>query len=207
MENIEFINLYHPEPLLIIISGPSGVGKDTVIRRLLERQLPIRFVVTATSRPPRPEEIDGVDYTFLSLEEFMEKVRQGEFFEYARVYNDYKGVLRQPLVDAFTSGDDVVMRVDVQGAATLRRKCPEAVLIFLTTRDEAELIRRLKDRKSDTPEQLVERIKSARQEMQAAVNFDYVVVNADNRLEEAVDVIEAIIISEHHRVHHRKVTI
>lgn len=197
----------HNEPLLIVISGPSGVGKDTIIQRMKERNLPFHFVVTATTRPPRPEEVHGVDYYFVSHDQFAEMIEKGELLEYAIVYNDYKGIPKDQVRQALASGKDVVMRVDVQGAATVRKLSPEAVLIFITVSDEAEMIRRLMARKTETPEGLKLRIATARQELTRVNEFDYVVVNRDNHLDETVDTILAIIKAEHHRVRPRKVTL
>jgi guanylate kinase len=198
---------FHSEPLLIVISGPSGVGKDTVIQRMKERDLPFHFVVTATTRPPRPTEENGVDYYFVSKDEFAEMIEQGELLEYAIVYNDYKGIPKQQVRRALGTGKDVVMRIDVQGAATIREICPEALLIFLTTQDEQEMVNRLLERKTETPEGLKLRIATARQEMRRIHEFDYVVVNPELQLDEAVETILAIIRSEHHRVSPRKVTL
>lgn len=206
IENATF-SLIHQYPLLIVISGPSGVGKDTIIQVVKAREGAFHFVVTATTRSPRPEERHGVDYYFVSHDEFAEMIEQGELLEYAIVYNDYKGIPKQQVRQALESGKDVIMRVDVQGAATIRELCPEAVLIFLTTKDEQELERRLRARKSETPEGLKLRIATARQEMKRLGEFDYVVVNRENHLDEAVDTILAIIQAEHHRVHQRKVTL
>jgi guanylate kinase len=203
----EEFNLYRPEPLLIVLSGPSGVGKDSVIQCMMERGLPFHFVVTATTRPARPEERHGVDYFFLTKDEFAEMIDQGELLEYAIVYNDYKGIPKQQVRHALASGKDVIMRVDVQGAATIRKLCPEAVLVFLTTRDEDELVNRLTVRKSETPEGLKLRIATARQELKRIEIFDYVVVNEDCRLLQTVDTIAAIVRAEHHRVNHRRVTL
>ncbi len=196
-----------PSPLLIVISGPSGVGKDTVIQRMKERRLPIHFVVTATTRPPRPGERHGVDYFFISREEFARMIDEGELLEYALVYNDYKGIPKQQVREALASGKDVVMRIDVQGAATVRKICPEALLIFLTTETEEELVRRLQRRKTESPEDLKLRIATARQELKRMDEFDYVVVNREHALEETVDTIVAIIQAEHHRMPHRKVSL
>lgn len=199
---------YNPhcsEPLLIVISGPSGVGKDTVIQRMKERQLPFHFVVTATTRPPRPEETEGVDYFFVSKDEFAEMIEQGELLEYAIVYNDYKGIPKEQVRQALQSGKDVVMRIDVQGAATIRELSPGALLIFLTTQDEDELVSRLRERKTETPEGMKLRIATARQELKRIHEFDYVVVNPDYQLDETVDIILAIIQAEHHRLNPRKV--
>ncbi len=199
--------LPQPEPLLIVISGPSGVGKDSVIRRMKERRLPFHFVVTATTRPPRLTERHGVDYFFVSREEFARMIEQGELIEYALVYNDYKGIPKAQVREALASGKDVVMRVDVQGAATVRRLCPEAVLIFLTTETEEELVRRLRRRKTESEEDLKLRIAMARKELERLPEFDYVVINREGQLDETVDTILAIIRAEHHRIPHRKVTL
>jgi guanylate kinase len=206
MSDSEF-NLYNPQPLLIVISGPSGVGKDSVVDCMKEDGLPFHFVVTATTRPRRENEIHGQDYFFMSKEEFAHMIDTGELIEYAIVYNDYKGIPKQQVREALASGQDVVMRLDVQGAASVRKLAPEAVLVFLTTRSEEELVERLKARKSDTPEDLSLRIATARQELKRAEEFDYVIVNADGHLNEAVATVHAIIDAEHHRVHPRKVTL
>jgi len=188
------------KPLLIVISGHSAAGKDTVIQRMKERRLPIHFVVTATTRPPRADEQHGIDYFFVSHDEFARMIKNGELIEYALVYNDYKGVPKQQVDSALASGKDVVMRVDVQGAATIRELYPEAVLIFLTAKNEDELSRRLEERKSESPEGLNLRIAMARKELQRVNEFDYLVVNSDSHLDEAVDTIVSIINAEHHRV-------
>jgi guanylate kinase len=134
MSEYEF-NLPHQEPLIIVISGPSGVGKDTVIQRMKERNLPLHFVVTAATRLPRPNEVNGRDYFFYSHDEFAEMIEKGELLEHAIVYNDYKGIPKDQVRDAISSGKDVIMRLDVQGAATIRRLCPDALMIFLTVQD------------------------------------------------------------------------
>lgn len=197
----------NPEPLLIVISGPSGVGKDTVIQRMKERNLPIHFVVTAATRPPRPNEIHGRDYFFYTHDEFAEMIEKGELLEYAIVYNDYKGIPKAQVRDALATGKDVIMRLDVQGAATIRKLCPEALMIFLTVRDEEEMVHRLQERKTETPEGLKLRIATARQEMTHVDSFDYVVINREHHLDETVDTIVSIIVAEHHRVKQRKVTL
>jgi guanylate kinase len=195
------------QPLLIVISGPSGVGKDTVVHRMRERRLPFRFVVTATSRPRRDEEVDGVDYLFLTHEEFEAMVARGEFLEHALVYGQFKGIPRRHVREALATGQDVVFRIDVQGAETVRRLCPEALLIFLATRDEEELARRLRKRRTESEEALELRLATARREYEKVGLFDYVVVNGDDELDRAVDTIEAIIRAEHHRARPRRVTL
>ena len=205
MSEFEF-NLPHPEPLLIVISGPSGAGKDTVIQRMKERNLPIHFVVTAATRPPRPNEVHGTDYFFYSHDEFAEMIEKGELLEYAIVYNDYKGIPKAQVRDALASGKDVVMRLDVQGAATIHRLCPDALMIFLTVSEE-DMIRRLQERNTESPEGLKLRIATARQEMTQIDTFEYVVINREFHLDETVDTIVSIITAEHHRVKQRKVTL
>src|SRR5512139_3528359 len=170
-------NVHHPQPLLIVISGPSGAGKDTVMQRMKERGLPFHFVVTATTRSQRANEIHGRDYFFVSKEEFARMIDEDDLIEHAIVYNDYKGIPKKQVRQALASGKDVVMRIDVQGAATIRELCPDAVLVFLTTQSEDEMINRLRVRKSETPEGLNLRIATARQESRRIDLFDYVVVN------------------------------
>lgn len=199
---------YHPappDPLLIVISGPSGVGKDSVIEEMKNRRLPFHFVVTATTRPPRPDEEHGVDYFFVSTDRFEEMIENEELIEHAVVYEDYKGVPKSQVREGLKSGKHVVLRVDVQGAETIRNMVEGALLIFITTRNEEELIQRLKKRNTESEESLQLRIDTARQELQQIEIFDYVIENREGKLERAVDVIEAIIVAEQHRVHQRKV--
>jgi guanylate kinase len=208
MTHTNEFNILNPEPMLIVISGPSGVGKDTVLHMMEERgEQPFHFVVTATTRPIREGEVHGRDYFFISSDEFAKMIEDDELLEYAIVYNDYKGIPKQQVRDALASGKDVIMRLDVQGAATVKKIAPEAVLIFLTTASEEELVSRLRARKTETSEGLNLRIATARQEMKRASEFDYVVLNEEDRLEEAVDTIEAIIHAEHHKTHPRKVSL
>ena len=197
--------IIHPEPLLIVLSGPSGVGKDTVLNQMKKRGLPFYFVVTATTRARRDIEVDGRDYFFVSSDEFARMIENDELLEHAIVYNEYKGIPKKQVRDALASGMDVIMRIDVQGAATIRKLIPQAVLIFLTAEDEADMVSRLRNRRSETPEGLQLRIATARLELKRAVEFDYVVVNKDGFLDKAVDIISAIITAEHHRMVQRKV--
>ena len=205
----EFLSfdIYHPQPLLIVISGPSGVGKDAVLKSLQQRDLPLHFVVTMTSRPPRNGEVDGVDYFFVSSEKFEQMIEQDEFLEHALVYNDYKGIPKQQIREAMESKLDVVLRVDVQGAQTLRNLCPDAILIFLIPTNQKEWFERLRNRKTETAESLDLRLKTAEQELEYLSEFDYVVVNTQDQLESTVDTIASIIEAEHHRVHPRKVAL
>jgi guanylate kinase len=196
----------HRQPLLIVISGPSGVGKDTIIQRMKERRLPFHFVVTATTRAPRDGEVHGRDYFFISSDEFAEMIEKDELLEYANVYNDYKGIPKQQVREALATGKDVIMRIDVQGAAKIRKLTSDgAALIFLTTTSEQELVDRLRARKSETPEGLNLRIATARKELERMREFDYCVVNHDMSLDDTVDRIIAIIEAEHSRVRPRAV--
>ncbi len=201
------MNAQAAAPLLVVISGPSGVGKDTVVHHLKQRGLPFHFVVTATSRPRRPDEVHGVDYFFYSEREFLDLLERGELLEHALVYNEHKGVPKPQVRDAIASGLDVVMRVDVQGAKTIKQLAPEAVAIFLMARDEAELARRLRMRKTESEEHLQTRLQAAREELQYLDLFDYSGLNADSEVEAAVSTILAIIEAEHHRTHPRQVTL
>ncbi len=195
------------EPLLIVVSGPSGAGKDTVVQRMQERGLPFHFVVTATTRPRRPGETHGKDYWFVSPEDFAEMIERNELIEYAIVYGDYKGIPRAQVREALASGKDVVMRLDVQGAETVRKLVPDALLIFITTDSEEELVSRLNTRDTETPDSLAIRIATARKELKRVEAFDYVIVNHDLHLDETVETIRAIIKAEHHRVRPRKVNL
>ena len=191
--------------LLVVISGPSGVGKDLTIQHLQEMGHPFHFVVTATTRPQRPNEVHGVDYFFVSMSEFAEMIDQDELLEYAVVYGDYKGIPKAQVREALASGKDVIMRIDVQGAATIRRLAPEAILIYLSAESEEALIRRLRERKTEPEDQLKMRIATARKEIKSLEYFDYVVINAEDRIEETCQSIVSIIIAEKSRVHPREI--
>lgn len=194
-----------PNPLLIVISGPSGVGKDSVLEEMKKRGLPFHFVITATNRAPRPDEKDGVDYFFVSHDEFARMIDEGELLEYALVYQDYKGIPKSQVRKALATGKNVIMRIDVQGAETVRELVEDALMIFLTPQNEDELISRLKKRNTEDNESLKLRIATTRQEYKKIGIFDYIVVNRDDKLSETVDMIEAIIKAEQLRVHQRKV--
>jgi guanylate kinase len=170
-----------------------------------ERGLPFHFVVTATTRPKRANETHGKDYWFVSEDEFARMIEQNELIEYAIVYGDYKGIPKAQVRKALGSGRDVVMRLDVQGAETVRKLAPEALLIFITTESEDELVRRLQERQSETSNSLAIRIATARKELKRIEAFDYVIVNHDFQLDHTVDVVRGIIEAEHHRVFQRKV--
>ncbi|MBC7224091.1 MAG: guanylate kinase [Anaerolineae bacterium] len=202
-----YARLCNPPPQLVVLSGPSGAGKDSLLHRMKELGVPFHFVVTATTRPPRPGEVDGVDYHFVSRERFQEMIARGELLEHALVYGDYKGIPRKQVEEALRGGKDVILRLDVQGAATIRKLAPEAILIFLTAPSEEDLVRRLRTRKTEDPEALARRIATAREELRRVEEFDYVVVNREGCLDEAVDQVQAIIQAEKCRVHPRRVVL
>jgi guanylate kinase len=192
-------------PLLVVLSGTAGSGKDSVLRRMRDRDVRFEFVVTATSRAPRPGEVAGRDYHFLSDAEFEAMIRNDELLEHAVVYDQHKGIPKKPVFDALESGKDVLLRVDVQGAATIRRQYPQSVTVFLSASSQAELTRRLYRRGADSAEQVALRLRTALEEMKLIPEFDYVVINEDGHLDEAVDTMIAILRAEHARAIPRKV--
>jgi guanylate kinase len=194
-------------PLLVVLSGTAGSGKDSVLRRMQERKVPFAFVVTATTRAPRSEEVNGRDYIFVSESEFQEMIRRDELLEHAVVYGQHKGVPKRQVRDAIASGKDVILRIDVQGVETIRRECPQAVTIFLATSSQEELKLRLSRRGADTAEQMALRLRTAVEEMKRIPEYDYVVVNADGHLDDTVDTILSIIQAEHCRAVPRKVAL
>ena len=194
-----------PKPRLIVISGPSGVGKDTVIEHMRLVHPDFVFAVTATTRQRRPGEIDGVHYFFMTRENFLSVREQGEFLESADVYGHLYGVPKDRVRNALRSGKTVVVKVDVQGAASIHQIVPEAIFIFLLPPSMAELMRRLRGRKTDDPEALMARISTASRELRAVRDFDYVVFNENERLDETLARIDAIMESENCRVTQRHV--
>ena len=164
-------------------------------------------MVTATTRPRRETEVDGVDYVFVSKPEFESMIASDELIEYALVYDQYKGVPKKHVyqaMEAMAQGQDVIMRLDVQGAETIREMVPDALLVFITASSEKELVERLRGRRTEDPEQLEIRLRTARQEMARIPEFDYVVPNADNKLEDTIETVLAIIAAEKHRTHPRR---
>jgi guanylate kinase len=193
-------DLKNPRPLLVVISGPSGVGKDATIQRMRERGFPCSFVVTVTTRPQRPGEVEGVDYRFVAEQTFRQMIADEELLEHALVYGQYKGIPKDGVRAALTCGYDVVVRVDVQGAATVRRLVPQAVTIFLTAESEEALLERLRRRRTEDDSQLDRRIRTARAELQRAPEFKYRVVNRECALDETVDRVLSIMVAERCRM-------
>lgn len=192
-------------PRVFIISGPSGVGKDAVIEQLRERFPDAFFAVTATTRDRRPGEIDGVHYFFLAEDDFRERLADGEFLESATVYGNLYGVLKGPVRAALGRGQDVFVKVDVQGAAEIERIVSGAVSIFLSPESASTLLQRLKHRKTDDAAELMTRFATATRELSAASAFDYVIFNKQDRLEEALDEISAVVRAESCRTHQEEI--
>jgi guanylate kinase len=194
-------------PLLVIVSGPSGVGKDAALKRMRERNYPFHFLVTNTTRPKRPEEIDHQDYHFITKEQFAVMEARGDFLEHASVYGYDYGNSRQEVRDALARGKDVIMRIDVQGAGTIKRLVPDAVFVFLMPPSIESLEGRLRKRRTEPEEYLKIRLHAARLEMNEVEKFDYVIVNEDDALDETADLIYAIIKVEKCRVKPRRVNL
>jgi guanylate kinase len=181
-----------PSPVLLVITGTSGAGKDSVIAEMRRQGGSFHFVVTATNRAQRPDEVNGVDYVFVSTAEFERMVRDDELFEYAVVYDQFKGVQKTQVLQALAAGQDTVMRLDVQGARVIRERLPGAVTVFLAPSSVQALQNRLQRRGVDTPEQIAHRLETAAAEITQAESFDYVVINHDGRLCDAARQILAI---------------
>lgn len=192
-------------PLLVVISGPSGVGKDAVIAELRKRQRPWHFAVTATTRPPRNGEIDGVDYIFLEDLEFQKLREANGLLECAEYSGRWYGVPRSQVEEALAAGKDVFLKIDVQGAESVRRIAPEALFIFLAAGSFEELAGRLGQRGTEGPDEVRRRLEAARREMDQIPLYEYCVVNRDGCLEQAVADVEAIIVAEKCRVRPRVV--
>jgi guanylate kinase len=193
--------------LLIVVSGPSGVGKDAALKRMHELNYPFYFLVTNTTRPKRPDEIEGVDYHFVSKEQFAAMEQQGEFLERAVVYGYDYGNSRREVREALARGQDVIMRIDVQGAATIKRVVPDAVFIFMLPPSIERLEGRLRKRRTEPEDYLRLRLHAARLEMNEVEKFDYAIINEDDALDETAEVIYAIIRAEKCRVKPRRVTL
>ena len=191
-------------PLLIVLSGPSGVGKDAVISRIREQGKPYHFAVTATTRPQRANEQDRVDYIFVTRQEFDRMILECDLLEWAEVHGNLYGVPKAQIVKALQEGKDILIQMDVQGAATIRKLASDALLIFLAPPTVEDLHRRLRERLTESCEALDRRLKTAQMEMREASKFDHVVVNHGGRLDDAVDEIERIVALERCRVPPRR---
>jgi len=195
-----------PKPLLIILSGPSGAGKDAVLNQMKAAGYPSRFITTATTRPQRANEEDNVAYKFVSEKDFQKMLKDKALLEYANVYGNWYGVPREPVRKALEAGMDTIVKVDVQGAATLKKILSEAVFIFLTCPPE-ELETRLRERRTESEFDCDLRLKTAAEETKQLHLFDYVVFNERNEIERAASVIEAIITAEKCRRNPREISL
>lgn len=189
-------------PLLVVISGPTAVGKTSVLRRMRELHLPYTVGVTATTRPPGPDEVNGVDYHFLTRAQFEQLLAHGEFLEHAEVHGVHLyGVPREPVRAALARGEDVILPPDVQGAATVRAAVPGTLTIFLAAPSFADLEERIRRRRRESDEaEIQRRLATARAEMARLREFDYLVINAEGQLDESVRELDAIIQAEKRRV-------
>lgn len=195
------------KPLLIVLSGPSGVGKDAVLTRMKESGYPLEYITTLTTRPRRPNEKDNVDYRFVSRDRFQEMIENSQLLEWAKVYDNWYGVPRAAVKEALDRGQDVAVKVDVQGAATIKKILPQAIFIFLAPPSEEELLSRLKQRHTESPAELALRLKTAEEEIRKLPLFDYVVLSRWNEIERAVMDIGGIITAEKCRVTPREITL
>ena len=190
-------------PLLVVLSGPSGAGKDAVLDEMAARGYRFHRVITCTTRPPRDSERDGVDYFFVSDAGFDELIATGGLLEHAVVYGHRSGVPRQQVVDKLADGEDVVVRTDVQGAATIKKLMPKAVLIFIAPSSIAEIEERIRARGSDDEERVQRRLRTAEAEMARQAEFDYVVVNEPGRLDHTAALVLEILDAERERSSHQ----
>ena len=194
-------------PLVVVISGPSGVGKDVLIEGMAGRGLNYHFTVTATTRDPRPGEREGINHHFLSVDEFQRAIADDELLEWARVYGNYYGVPKQRVRDALDQGKHVIIRVDVQGALRIKELAPEALMIFIHPPNMNVLQQRIERRGVNSSSDIATRLESAEEEMRQSKSFDRQVVNQEGDLESAVDEVISIVHEESRRIPPRIVTI
>jgi guanylate kinase len=198
-----------PGALLVIISGPSGVGKDTIISELKQRNTDARrhYVVTCTTRPRRPNEVDGVDYRFLTVEEFESLRLRGELLEANEVHGNWYGTPRDQVLRALADGRDAVLKIDVQGARSVRRAVRDAFLIFVVPPSLEALAKRLEGRSTETPDQLRRRHEDAAGELARQVDFDHVVINETGEVSRTAAEIERLIAAQHARHPDRRIQV
>lgn len=183
-------------PLLVVLSGPSGVGKDTVLLQMKRQGCPFHYVITATTRPRRGKEKEDIDYHFITEKQFQQMIDDGEFLEWANVYGNFYGVPKKEMRQAMDRGMDVIVKVDVQGVATIKKKIPQAISIFIEPPSIEGLERRLKGRHSENPADLALRLGKAREEMKDLSLFDYVLTSHQGKVDEVIAGIETIVNNE-----------
>ena len=193
--------------LLIILSGPSGVGKDALLNRMKDLKYPLEYITTVTTRPRRAGERNHIDYHFITAEKFQEMIKKGELLEYANVYGNWYGVPKQLVKQALESGHDTIAKVDIQGAASIKKIVPQAVFIFLMPPSIEELGIRLKKRHTESSFDLNLRLQTATEEMKQLSLFDYVVYSQRDDIARAVADIAAIITAEKCRVTPREINL
>jgi guanylate kinase len=194
-------------PLLIVLSGPSGAGKDALLNRLRETDCPLQYITTLTTRPKRARERDNIDYHFVSSDKFREMIENDELLEWANVYGNWYGVPKKPVKEALQSGQNTIVKVDTQGAATIKKILPEAVFIFLMPPSLEELTTRLTQRRTESPFDLTRRIETARKEIAQLSLFDYLIISNRDEIDQAVEQVKAIITAEKCRLKVRRVTL
>lgn len=188
--------------ILIIVSGFSGAGKGTIMKELTSRYEQYALSVSATTRAPRPGEEDGVAYFFKTKEEFEQMIEDGALIEYARYVDNYYGTPKAYVEEQLAAGHDVILEIEIQGARKIKEQYPDAVLLFVTTKDAMTLKERLEGRGTETPEVIAQRLARAVQESEGIEEYDYLVINDD--LEKCVEQVHGIIDSEHRRIVHNK---
>ncbi|MGI5857859.1 MAG: guanylate kinase [Tepidanaerobacteraceae bacterium] len=188
--------------MLIVVSGPSGVGKGTLCNILLNRVENLFMSISATTRPPRAGEINGVNYIFMSHESFKYKIEKLKFLEWAKVYNNYYGTPKEAVYKKLNEGEDVILEIDIQGAAQVKQNCPEGIFIFISPPSIEELKNRIIKRGSDTQDSIELRLKCAREEMEASLDYDYIVINDD--LDKAALMLQSIVLAERCKVSRNK---
>jgi guanylate kinase len=191
--------------LLFVLSAPSGAGKDSVIHALKEQGMDFHVVSSVTTRAPRPGESEGNPYHFVSKETFEHMTAHDELLEYANVHGNWYGQPKQQIKEYLLAGRDVLLKIDVQGGATVRRKVPDAIFIFLVPGSLEELVQRLTDRQTETESERQLRLRNAQNELAQRTNYDYIVENRQGHLAEAVDNVRAIILAERCRTNPRYV--
>lgn len=184
--------------LLIVISGPSGAGKGTICKSFLERNKEVALSVSATTRDPRKGEVDGINYHFVSRDEFKNRIEEDDFLEYAEVYDNFYGTPRSNVEELLESGRDVILEIDIQGALKVKENASDGVFVFILPPSMSELRQRIINRGSETKESLMKRFKSAYQEINFLSKYNYAVVN--DKVDVAVEKLEAIIAAEKCRV-------
>ncbi len=207
MEKASHKKTAEERPLFIVLSGPSGIGKDAILARMKESDYPLEYITTVTTRPRRAKERDNVDYHFISTESFQGMISGNELLEWANVYGNWYGVPKGAVKQALDKGRDTIVKVDIQGAATIKKILPQAVFIFLMPASMEELALRLKQRHTESPSDLTLRIKTAEEEIKQLPLLDYIVVNKQDEIDLAVSEIKAIITAEKCRVAPREITL